>query len=114
MVPWLYTFGVLMATLLGWGSWLLVLNKMSPFISGSLALGFFYGSLFVATAGTFTLTYQGATTQAPIASTATAATVKAALDALGAAIAAGLAAARGIADTRSQGWRVTSLQELHS
>ena len=29
-------------------------------------------------------------------------------------MAAGLAAARGIADTRSQGWRVTSLQELHS
>ena len=29
-------------------------------------------------------------------------------------MAAGLAAARGIADTRAQGWRVTSLQELHS
>jgi carbamoyl-phosphate synthase large subunit len=29
-------------------------------------------------------------------------------------MAAGLAAARGIADTRKQGWRVTSLQELHS
>mgnify|MGYP006274871157 CR=1 FL=1 len=29
-------------------------------------------------------------------------------------LAAGLAAARGIADTRAHGWRVTSLQELHS
>jgi carbamoyl-phosphate synthase large subunit len=29
-------------------------------------------------------------------------------------MAAGLAAALGIADTRAQGWRVTSLQELHS
>jgi carbamoyl-phosphate synthase large subunit len=28
-------------------------------------------------------------------------------------ISAGLAAAKGIADTRSQGWRVVSLQELH-
>jgi hypothetical protein len=28
-------------------------------------------------------------------------------------LSAGFAAAKGIADTRSQGWRVRSLQELH-
>jgi hypothetical protein len=28
-------------------------------------------------------------------------------------LAAGFAAAKGIADTRAQGWRVVSLQELH-
>lgn len=51
----IYLFSVLIATIFGWASWLVVLNKLSPFISGALALGLFYTSLFVALTGTFTL-----------------------------------------------------------
>jgi hypothetical protein len=46
---------IAVATVLGWVSWVVVLNKMSPFLSGGLALGFFYSSLFLAVMGTFTL-----------------------------------------------------------
>lgn len=55
MVQAYYIFGVLVATALGWVSWVVVLNKMSPFLSGDLALAFFYASLFLALTGTFTL-----------------------------------------------------------
>jgi len=51
----IYLFSVLLATILGWASWLVVINKLSPFVSGNLALGLFYVSLFMALTGTFTL-----------------------------------------------------------
>jgi len=50
-----YTISIGIATLLGWASWLLVIGKMSPFQSGSLALILFYASLFIALTGTFGL-----------------------------------------------------------
>lgn len=40
---------------LGWASWLVVINNVSPFISGYLALSLFYSSLFIALTATFTL-----------------------------------------------------------
>ena len=49
-----YIVGVFIASILGWASWLVVINNVSPFISGSLALTLFYTSLFVALTGTFT------------------------------------------------------------
>lgn len=45
----------MVATVLGWVSWLVVINKLSPFLSGNLALAFFYSSLLVALTGTFAL-----------------------------------------------------------
>ena len=50
-----YFLGIIVATLLGWASWVLVLSKMSPFVSGNLALIFFYSSLLLALTGTFSL-----------------------------------------------------------
>ena len=47
-----YILGILFASVLGWVSWFVVINKLSPFISGYLALSFFYGSLFIALTGT--------------------------------------------------------------
>jgi len=55
MSPLYYITGVFLATALGWASWFVVLNKMSPFISGTLALSLFYASLFMALTGTFAL-----------------------------------------------------------
>lgn len=48
-----YLVGILIASLMGWASWLLVVNNLNPFVSGYLALTLFYSSLFVALAGTF-------------------------------------------------------------
>jgi len=42
-------------TVLGWVSWLLVINKLSPFFSGYIALTFFYSSLTIALSGSFAL-----------------------------------------------------------
>ena len=50
-----YIVGVFVATVLGWASWLVVINNVSPFISGSLALTLFYTSLFLALTGTFSI-----------------------------------------------------------
>lgn len=50
-----YILGVFIVALLGWTSWIVVINKLSPFISGYLALGLFYASLFIALTGTFTI-----------------------------------------------------------
>ena len=55
MVQIYYLIGVFVATILGWVSWFVVLNKLSPFLSGDLALTFFYSSLFLALTGTFTV-----------------------------------------------------------
>ena len=55
MTPLYYITGVFVAAALGWASWFVVLNKMSPFISGTLALSLFYASLFMALTGTFAL-----------------------------------------------------------
>jgi hypothetical protein len=50
-----YIVALFVATILGWVSWIVVLNKLSPFLSGDLALTFFYSSLFLALTGTFTV-----------------------------------------------------------
>lgn len=50
-----YIAGVFMATILGWASWIVVINNLSPFISEYLALTLFYASLFIALTGTFSL-----------------------------------------------------------
>lgn len=50
-----YLLGIVIATVLAWISWVLVLSKLSPFKEGMMALGFFYSSLTVALAGTFAL-----------------------------------------------------------
>lgn len=50
-----YILGVFIAAILGWTSWIVVINKLSPFVSGYLALGLFYASLFIALTGTFSI-----------------------------------------------------------
>jgi hypothetical protein len=50
-----YIIAVFVAAILGWVSWFVVLSKLSPFLSGDLALAFFYSSLFLALTGTFTV-----------------------------------------------------------
>jgi len=51
----IYIVGIFLAAILGWASWLVVINNLSPFISGYLALSLFYASLFIALTGTFSL-----------------------------------------------------------
>ena len=48
-----YIVGVFVATILSWVSWFVVLSKLSPFLSGDLALALFYSSLLLALTGTF-------------------------------------------------------------
>lgn len=55
MTSTIYIIGIFLASLLGWGSWLVVISNLSPFISGYLALVLFYTSLFFALSGTFTI-----------------------------------------------------------
>ena len=50
-----YIVGVFVATILSWVSWFVVLSKLSPFLSGDLALALFYSSLLLALTGTFTV-----------------------------------------------------------
>lgn len=50
-----YIIGIFIATALGWAGWIVVITNISPFISGYLALSFFYSSLFIALTGTFTI-----------------------------------------------------------
>lgn len=50
-----YLIGLLIATALGWSSWVVVINNLSPFVSGYLALSFFYASLMIALTGSFSL-----------------------------------------------------------
>jgi hypothetical protein len=52
MVNSAYIVSVFVAAILGWSSWIVVINKLSPFMSGYLALALFYASLFVAAAAT--------------------------------------------------------------
>ena len=55
MISIYYTASLFIATALGWTSWVFVLNKLSPFLSGYLALSLFYASLFIALTGTFSI-----------------------------------------------------------
>lgn len=50
-----YLLSIFIATVFGWASWAVVINKLSPFTSPELALSLFYSSLFIALAGTLTL-----------------------------------------------------------
>jgi hypothetical protein len=50
-----YIAGIFIATVLGWASWILVLNNLSPFLSGYLAINLFYSSFFIALTGTFAI-----------------------------------------------------------
>jgi hypothetical protein len=50
-----YLLATLLIAALGWGSWIVVILKLSPFTSAGLALGLFYSSLFVALTGTLSL-----------------------------------------------------------
>ena len=50
-----YIIGIFITAMLGWASWLVVINNISPFISGYLALVLFYASLFIALTGTFSI-----------------------------------------------------------
>lgn len=50
-----YILSITVATVLGWASWFVVLNKMGPFVPGYLPLVLFYASLFIALTGTFAL-----------------------------------------------------------
>lgn len=55
MVHGSYLLSVVIATVLGWSSWGVVITKLSPFTSTGLALSLFYTSLMLALTGTFTL-----------------------------------------------------------
>lgn len=55
MVTSSYTTGLFLITVLGWSSWAVVITKLSPFTSTTLALLLFYASLCLALTGTFTL-----------------------------------------------------------
>lgn len=57
MIHQAYLIGMLIATVFGWASWLVVLYKLSPFSQPTLSLSLFYGSFFVALAGTFSLIF---------------------------------------------------------
>ena len=48
-------FMILLATLISWSAWLLVLFKLDPFTSPKLALPLFFISSLLAFSGTFTL-----------------------------------------------------------
>ena len=48
-------FIIIFATLLSWAAWLLVITKLDPFASASLALPLFFASTLLTLAGTFTL-----------------------------------------------------------
>ena len=50
-----YLIGIIVATVLGWASFFVVINNLSPFISGYLALSLFYSSLFIAVTGTLAI-----------------------------------------------------------
>jgi hypothetical protein len=55
MIHGTYLLAILIATVFGWASWIVVINKLSPFTTPDLALSLFYTSLFIALAGTFAL-----------------------------------------------------------
>jgi hypothetical protein len=55
MIHGTYILAILIATVFGWASWIVVINKLSPFTTPELALALFYTSLFVALAGTLSL-----------------------------------------------------------
>jgi hypothetical protein len=50
-----YILGIFIATVFGWASLAVVINKLSPFTSPELSLSLFYASLFIALTGTISL-----------------------------------------------------------
>lgn len=50
-----YILGLFISALFGWASFLVTVNKLGPFSDAGMALGFFYGSLFIALSATFAL-----------------------------------------------------------
>lgn len=51
-----YILGILLATLLSWGAWIVVINRLSPYSQDkNLAFLMFFASLFFAVSGTLTL-----------------------------------------------------------
>ena len=55
MVHGTYLLVILIATVFGWASWAVVINKLSPFTTPQLALSLFYTSLFIALTGTLAI-----------------------------------------------------------
>lgn len=55
MVHPLYLLGIFIAAIFGWSSWIVVISKLSPFLSPMFALSFFYASLFIALTSTLAL-----------------------------------------------------------
>jgi hypothetical protein len=55
MIHGTYLLAILIAAVFGWASWIVVINKLSPFTTPELALSLFYTSLFIALAATFAL-----------------------------------------------------------
>lgn len=54
-----YIVLMLLGTMLCWGAWVLVLIYFDPDSAGWLGFGFFYGSLYLALIGTFSLAGTG-------------------------------------------------------
>ena len=50
-----YLLGIFIASVFGWASWGVVINKLSPYASPLPALALFYISLFIALTATFAL-----------------------------------------------------------
>lgn len=50
-----YILWISLAASFGWGSWILVVTRLTPFSAGYLALILFYTSLFLALSSTFAL-----------------------------------------------------------
>ncbi len=53
----MFFWALLVAALVGWSSWALVIDRLSPFLSPEWALSLFYASFFVALASTFSLIF---------------------------------------------------------
>ena len=53
----MFFWTLFLASLLGWGSWVVVLYKLSPFSSPEWALSLFFLSLFLALSTTFSLLF---------------------------------------------------------
>lgn len=53
----MFFWSLFITAILGWGSWVLVIYKLSPFESQEWALGLFFASFFVALMATFSLLF---------------------------------------------------------
>ncbi len=52
-----YIIAILIASFFSWASFIVVINKLSPFSQPALSMSLFYSSLFIALAGTFALAF---------------------------------------------------------